>query len=254
MNKIRNLNEKYWYSPDGQLVFRVSKLNPILMSSDSMNKMENTVIPEQATGVIQESVFFRPEPVIATQEVMPAVETPTPIPEEIVQPSVNTSAVPEHSNITIDVPGMEVDSTLSAAEDPTIAQAIDSELTISSKLVTPTEFETEVEASKEAAPEVQPVVKTNEPDFIDVIVQTEARRKEIQSKIDSALEAAKALVNTYTDLQKDVEAFCNYVSRETSKAKEAYDIRGRNNAAVLGAVSAGIASLNTNNMDQTIVR
>lgn len=286
MKNIRQF--KYQYDINGKLVFRLGlskDANPILMGKPSIDAMDLNAIPEQAivmpnqtdvvlnlnTGIIQEPVFFRPESVLtADSGVMdsPAPEISVAIPQEIVQENVVNQTRPDYQKVEISVPGMEVDNSLNSAEDSTIAQAIDSELKSvaamvestnvvaepEQKLYTPAEFTAGTEAAKEEMPAVKSEVETSAPDFVGIIVQTEAERKNIQTRLDSALEKAKSLVNEFNGLQTEVQALCDYMSRETSKAKEAYDRRGRDNAAILGAVNVGIASLNTVDMNQTIAR
>ena len=286
MKNIRHLKEKYMYSPDGKLVFRVSKLNPILMGKTSIDAMEANAIPEQITGQVQEPVFFKSEPVVNVPEVQIPVEVAAVMPEEMVQSDVNVQTVPTYQSIEIAVPGMEVPTNeVNVAEDPTIAQSIEAELTNAGKIIEPVatvatsnvlnfpgnpiisqeatpdltnaeqtegfglktavQFEEE-EAAKRMVTEV-PVADSKVPDFVAMAVNIEQARASIKAELDEILNDVKTL-------QKNIDPSFDELSRATALAKEAYDLRGRNNAAVMSAVSAGMASLNQNTMDQSIVR
>lgn len=136
MKNIRPINPKFLNSPGGNSVIGVRKLNPILMGKVSIDSMELNEIPEQTTGQIQEPVFFKSEQNIVTPEVQPAVVAA--MPEEMVQGDVSAQVVPTPQPLEIEIPGMGYNtSEVNADEDPSIAQAIDSELTEAGKIIEP---------------------------------------------------------------------------------------------------------------------
>lgn len=277
MKNIRPINPKFLNSPGGNSIIGVRKLNPILMGKPSIDSMEENEIPELTTGVIQEPVFFRPEPVVApVAEVQSIVETPVMVQEEVIQSSVVNSTRPDYQTVEIAVPGMGLDNNGSISEDPTIAQAIDAQLAsvapimehknvdaeVEQKLYNAAEFTAAEEAAKEIVQELPEIKEINTDYIVQNIAEIEKFKNAVAVKLAS-LKANVAELKTELDsLAINVESFCDEISRGDAKAKESYDTkivaferqRQTDNSAILSTLQSEMNNFNLGTETQDLGR